>query len=164
MCAKGVVCSPVSYKDNNQVLTPKLSRRHEGLVFVRNHYLLYLMLLLPMFYYFLFHYIPMYGIVIAFKDYSIFKGIGGSKWCGFANFEKVFAMPEFFRAIRNTLLLNSITLIFGFPAPIILALFLNELRNKTFKKTAQTILYLPHFLSWVIIGGMVSLCLQLHLD
>lgn len=131
-------------------------RRHEGLSFIKNHYFLYFMLLLPIVYYIIFRYVPMYGIIISFKDYSIFKGISASPWVGLKNFEKIFAMPEFFRAIKNTLVLNVLSLLVGFPAPIILALLLNEIRSGVFKKVSQTILYMPHFLSWVIIGGMVS--------
>ena len=131
-----------------QKLAPKL-------IYIRNHYFLYLMLVFPVAYYILFHYVPMYGIGIAFRDYSIFTGARASTWTGFLNFSKIFAIAEFSRAIRNTLVLNVLTLVFGFPAPIILALLLNEIRAGLYKKLSQTILYLPHFLSWVIIGGLV---------
>ena len=96
----------------------------------------------------------MSGLVIAFKNYSIFKGIWGSEWAGMDVFKEIFRMPEFSRSIRNTLILNVLDLVLGFPAPIILALMLNELVNGKFKKVIQTIIYMPHFLSWVIIGGM----------
>lgn len=132
-----------------QKLAPKLT-------YIRNHYFLYLMLVFPIAYYILFHYVPMYGIGIAFRDYSIFTGVRASTWTGFLNFSKIFAIAEFSRAIRNTLVLNVLTLVFGFPAPIILALMLNEIRAGLYKKISQTILYLPHFLSWVIIGGLVT--------
>lgn len=124
--------------------------------FIRQHYLLYLMLGLPIVYYVIFHYIPMGGISIAFKNYSIFRGVLSSPWVGLDNFRKLFSIAEFSRAIRNTLVLNILNLLVGFPAPIILALMLNELVSKRFKKLTQTVLYLPHFLSWVIIGGLVS--------
>ena len=101
-----------------QKLAPKL-------IYIRNHYFLYLMLVFPVAYYILFHYVPMYGIGIAFRDYSIFTGARASTWTGFLNFSKIFAIAEFSRAIRNTLVLNVLTLVFGFPAPIILALMLN---------------------------------------
>jgi len=117
-------------------------------------YQLYLLLLLPTIYYIVFKYIPMYGITIAFKDYNIFKGVSGSEWIGFEVFKEIFNLKSFYTVVRNTLLINGIDLILGFPAPIILAILLNEIRLIAYKKAAQTILYLPHFLSWVIIGGM----------
>jgi putative aldouronate transport system permease protein len=97
----------------------------------------------------------MYGVSIAFKEYNIFAGVSKSPWVGLANFQEIFLMRNFSLALRNTLLLNIMDLVFGFPAPIILAVLLNELRLVKLKKIAQTLLYLPHFLSWVIIGGMV---------
>jgi putative aldouronate transport system permease protein len=123
--------------------------------YIKSHYLLYLMLLLPIAYYALFHYGPMFGLLIAFKNYNMFKGVFASEWAGFDIFKEILRMPEFVRSIRNTLTLNLLDLILGFPAPIILALMLNELNNGLFKKVTQTILYLPHFISWVIISGMV---------
>ena len=117
---------------------------------------LYAMLVLPVIYYLVFCYIPMYGTTIAFKDYNIFDGMFKSEWIGFETFKSIFRMKEFSRAVFNTLRLNFLTLIFGFPSPIILALMLNEVKSKWFKKSVQTILYLPHFISWVIIGGFVT--------
>ena len=122
--------------------------------YIKTHYILYIMLILPIAYYIIFHYMPMSGIIVAFKDFSIKKGIFGSPWCGFEIYERLFNTSLFLRAIRNTLVINVLGLVIGFPAPIILALLLNELRNGLFKKSMQTILYLPHFLSWVVIGGM----------
>ncbi len=101
-----------------------------------------------------FSYLPMAGLVIAFQDYNIFKGIFGSKWAGFAVFREIFRMPGFWVALRNTFMLNGLNLAVGFPAPIILALMLNEVRNKGVKRTFQSTLYLPHFLSWAIIGSL----------
>lgn len=124
-------------------------------IYFKNHVLLYVMLLLPIAYYIIFHYVPMYGLTIAFKDYNMFQGITKSPWVGFDVFKEIFRMPEFFKSIRNTLVLNVLNLILGFPAPVILALMLNELANGKFKKGVQTVLYLPHFISWVIIGGMM---------
>jgi ABC-type polysaccharide transport system, permease component len=118
-------------------------------------YQLYFLLILPIAYFIVFKYVPMYGAAIAFQDYSIFKGVTGSEWIGFENFRELFAMSQFYEVVRNTLLLNLLDLVFSFPAPIILALLLNELRVMWFKKTAQTLLYLPHFISWIIIGGLV---------
>ena len=115
---------------------------------------LYVLLLIPLFFVLLFKYGSMFGLVIAFKDYKIVKGIGASPWVGMDVFVKVFSHRSFPQALRNTLLLNILDLLFSFPMPIILALLLNEVKNKYFKKTTQTLLYLPHFLSWIIIGAI----------
>lgn len=104
---------------------------------------------------FIFSYIPMYGIIIAFKDYNILSTVTGAQWVGFKYFREFFNDPALWNVLRNTIMLNGLALVFSFPAPIILALFLNELKNVPFKKTVQTISYLPHFLSWVIFGGIV---------
>jgi putative aldouronate transport system permease protein len=103
----------------------------------------------------LFLYKPMYGLQIAFKDYSIFRGIAGSPWIGLEHFERLFDSDQFLRALRNTFIISFYTLIFGFPVPIILALMFNEVLNQWYKKAAQTIVYLPHFISSVIIAGIV---------
>lgn len=124
---------------------------------IKRDSLLYLLLLLPMAYILIFKYAPIYGVLMAFQDYNIFQGISGSEWVGLDVFKFIFEQKSFFRALTNTLVLNFLDLIAGFPAPILLAILLNELRHVRFKKITQTILYLPHFLSWVIIGGMVYL-------
>ncbi len=129
-------------------------RRSGFLSWFRRDWELYLLLLLPMAFVFLFKYGSYSGLVVAFKDYKILKGISGSAWNGLANFEKVFATRDFTRALRNTLLLNGLDLVLGFPAPIFLALMLNEVRSRAYKRVTQTLLYLPHFLSWVIIGAI----------
>lgn len=105
--------------------------------------------------YILFHYVPMYGVIIGFKQFSPVKGILGSPWVGLQHFQDFFNSISAWRVIRNTLLINFYQLIFGFPAPIILALLLNEIKNKAFKKTIQTVTYLPHFVSTVVICGMI---------
>ncbi|SFT06193.1 sugar ABC transporter permease [Paenibacillus sp. BC26] len=115
----------------------------------------YLMALPVIAYYLLFHYGPMYGLQIAFKDFSIAKGIMASKWIGFDHFESFFHGIYFWRLIRNTLLLNLYELLFGFPAAIILALLLNEIRGVLFKRFVQTVSYLPHFISIVVVAGMM---------
>ncbi len=102
-----------------------------------------------------FLYKPMYGLQIAFKDYSLFKGIVGSPWVGFEHFQTLFESDQFVRAFWNTIKISALTMLFGFPAPIILALMFNEILHQGFKKTAQTIVYLPHFISTVIIAGIV---------
>lgn len=106
-------------------------------------------------YYLQFHYGPMYGLQIAFKDFSVGRGIWGSRWVGFQHFQEFFGSYYFWRLIRNTLLINFYELIFGFPAPIILALLLNEIRSRLFKRAVQTISYLPHFISIIVIVGML---------
>ena len=120
----------------------------------RDKYLL-LMLLPVIAFYGVFHYAPMYGVVIAFKDYNIFKGVRGSEWVGMANFINIFSTSDFYRVLRNTLVLNFLSLLINFPGPIILALLLNEVRHMAFKRTTQTIAYLPHFLSWVVVANMM---------
>jgi putative aldouronate transport system permease protein len=120
---------------------------------VRYKYL-YLLFLPVLVWYIMFCYVPMYGIVIAFKDYNIFRGIAASPWAGFKYFQQFFNSVFFWRLIRNTFLISFYGLIFGFPAPILLALLFNELKNGLFKKSVQTISYLPHFISTVIIVSM----------
>lgn len=115
---------------------------------------LYLFLLVPVAYYIIFRYVPMYGIVIAFKNYRLSDGIFGSAWAGLRHFERLFRSPDFYTILRNTLLLNVYSLVFGFPVPIILAILLNEVRSPTFKRVNQSILYLPHFISWVVLAGI----------
>lgn len=116
---------------------------------------LYLMLAPMIIWLLLFLYKPMYGLQIAFKDYSIFRGVAGSPWVGFEHFETLFGNDQFLRALRNTVIISFWTLLIGFPVPILLALMFNEIINHTFKKWSQTIVYLPHFISSVIIAGIV---------
>lgn len=114
------------------------------------------MLMLPVAFYVIFCYIPMAGVLIAFQKYNLFKGIWGSQFVGLDNFKFVInKMRDFPIALFNTLYLNFLGLICGFPVPIILAIMLNEIRSSKVKRVSQSLLYLPHFLSWVIIGGMV---------
>jgi len=115
---------------------------------------LYLFLIIPILYFIIFKYGPMYGAIIAFKDFKLGMGINGSPWVGLQNFRKLFVSPDFFSILRNTLLLNVYNVVFGFPAPIILAILLNEIGHAAFKKTTQSLLYLPHFMSWVVLGGI----------
>ena len=115
-----------------------------------------LMLLPVIVYFIIFKYIPMGGIVIAFKDFKLGLGVSGSEWVGLANFVDAFRTRFFIRAIRNTLIISVLKLCVGFPAPIILALLLNEVRHNGYKRVVQTISYLPHFLSWIIMAGILS--------
>ncbi|MDR2786700.1 MAG: ABC transporter permease subunit [Treponema sp.] len=123
--------------------------------FRKNKYL-YLMLLPVVVYFGLFHYQPMLGLQIAFKDYSFRKGIWASPWVGFSHFIDFFKSYYFVRLLRNTLFISLSDLIWGFPAPIILALLINELRWNFFKRAVQSITYLPHFISLVVVAGMIK--------
>ena len=111
-------------------------------------------------YYVIFQYLPMYGVVIAFKDFSIRKGILGSDWVGLQNFLEFFRSFYFWRLLRNTLLVSVYSLLWGFPLPILFALFLNELHNGIYKKTVQTLSYLPHFISNVVIVSIMMILLS----
>jgi putative aldouronate transport system permease protein len=106
-------------------------------------------------FYLIFRYAPMGGLIIAFKDYNLFDGMLHSKWVGFDNFHKLFNSPNSLKIIRNTLILSVLQIFVGFPFPIALAILLNEARTMWFKKTVQTLVYLPHFYSWIIVGGIV---------
>lgn len=134
---------------------PKATRTQRIGRHLRREWQIYVMLLPTVIWLLLFLYKPMYGLQIAFKDYSVFRGITDSPWIGFAHFETLFSNDQFYRAIRNTIAISLYSLLFGFPMPIILALMFNEVLNQKFKKTAQTIVYLPHFISSVIIAGIV---------
>uniref|UniRef100_UPI003D2E216D ABC transporter permease n=1 Tax=Paenibacillus oryzisoli TaxID=1850517 RepID=UPI003D2E216D len=115
---------------------------------------LYLMLVPGILYFVVFKYLPMWGVFLAFKDYQPFVGFWGSKWVGFKHFERFFTDPSFWHLLRNTFSIASYNLIFYFPLPIVLALMLNEVKNELFKRLAQTMIYVPHFFSWVVISGL----------
>ena len=134
----------------------KKSYLHRLALNIIHHKWAYLMLIPVVAYYILFHYGPLYGVQIAFKDFSPGKGITGSKWVGFKHFISFFQGVYFTRTIRNTLAINIYGLIWGFPAPIILALLLDEVHHLKFKKLVQTVTYLPHFISTVVICGILS--------
>lgn len=121
---------------------------------------LQLMLLPGIIYFIIFHYVPMYGVIIAFKDFNMRRGIMASEWVGFEHFVSFFQHPFFWRLLRNTLLLNIYNLLWYFPLPIVFALMLNEIRNVYFKKFVQTVSYLPHFISTVSLVGMLFLILS----
>lgn len=116
---------------------------------------LFILLLPVIIFYATFHYGPMYGILIAFKDYSPVLGIWGSEWVGFEHFKDLFSGLYFIPVLKNTLIISFYKLVFGFPAPIILALMFNEVRSVFFKRTVQSITYLPYFISWVVLAGIV---------
>ncbi|HKJ86136.1 MAG TPA: ABC transporter permease subunit [Spirochaetia bacterium] len=122
---------------------------------IANDRVLYLMLL-PFFVYFVvFHYIPLFGNIIAFKRYSPARGIFESPWVGFSYFQQFFTSSYFWRVLRNTVVISLSTLIVGFPAPIILALMLNEVRSTAYKRIIQSVTYLPHFVSLVVVAGLI---------
>nr|WP_142255419.1 ABC transporter permease subunit [Bacillus sinesaloumensis] len=116
---------------------------------------LYLLSLPGILFFLVFKYVPLLGIVIAFKDYNLFKGVTDSPWAGLKHFQRMFEHYEFVDILTNTLLIAFYDMIFAFPAPIILALLLNELRKVIFKRTLQTVIYMPHFLSWAVIAGIM---------
>lgn len=114
----------------------------------------YLMMLPGIIFFLIYRYIPMYGIVIAFKKFSIGRGIWGSKWIGLENFSDFFSSPVFDMVMTNTIVISLYKLVLCFPAPIILALMLNEVRRKSFQKVVQTVVCLPYFISWVVLGSI----------
>ena len=128
--------------------------------YVRRHPMMYLMLIPGLFFLFIYKFAPLYGILIAFKDYNIFAGsnpidaIAKSPWVGFANFERLFKSSEFIKVLVNTLIINGMKILFLFPIPIICAILLNEIRNKAFRKLSQTAIYVPYFFSWVVVFGI----------
>lgn len=121
---------------------------------VKKMWMLYLFLLFPVIHTIIFHYFPMYGVVIAFKDFKPVKGILGSKWNDFQHFKDLFTSIGFFRVLKNTIKISILRILFGFPAPIIFALLINEIWHLKFKKVIQTISYLPVFMSWVVLAGV----------
>ena len=122
---------------------------------LKRNYMLYLMAIPVTLYFLLFHYGPMYGVMMAFKDYRVGQGLWASPWVGAKHFQNFFNSPYFFRTLRNTLLISCYSILFGFPAPILLALLLNEVKRARFKRTVQTITYLPHFVSTVVMCGII---------
>ncbi|WP_099467620.1 ABC transporter permease [Konateibacter massiliensis] len=126
----------------------------EFIKYFKQHKWLYVMLLPGALYFIIFRYIPMGGIVIAFQQYSPFTGIMGSKWVGLTHFRNFFIGTDFWMLLKNTLGISILSLIFYFPAPIILSLLLNEIKNQRYKKVVQTFIYIPHFISWVIVASL----------
>ncbi|WP_050524571.1 ABC transporter permease [Pseudorhodobacter wandonensis] len=144
--------SDTAHKAQDASGSDKLQRVKDHL---KREWQLYVMLLPTIIWLLVFLYKPMYGLQIAFKDFSVFRGVAGSPWVGLEHFQTLFGNDQFLRALKNTIILSFYGLIFGFPMPILLALMFNEVLHQTFKKTAQTIVYLPHFISSVIIAGIV---------
>ncbi|THF76724.1 ABC transporter permease [Cohnella fermenti] len=123
--------------------------------YFKNNYDLYLMLLPAVAFYLIFKYTPMYGLLISFQDFNLFKGVFHSKWVGLDVFRDLLDQHMFWQSFGATLRLNLLTLAVGFPAPIVLALLLNEVANDKFKRVIQSISYMPHFISWVVVYGMI---------
>jgi len=144
--------SPRGDAAQDQIVDSRFTRLYDHF---RQEWQIYAMLLPTIIWFLVFLYKPMYGLQIAFKDYSIFRGVAGSPWIGFEHFQTLFTNDQFLRAVRNTIYISALNLLFGFPAPIILALMFNEVLHASYKRTAQTIVYLPHFISSVIIAGIV---------
>lgn len=143
------LCSTKSTPEKKREQIKKCARR------MWSDRFLYLMALPGILYFIIFKYLPMYGVVIAFKDYDIFKGIMASPWVGLENFQKLFTTKAFLNALNNTVVIGLAKVFIGFPIPIILALMVNEIRWVPYKKLAQTALFLPYFISWVVIAGLM---------
>jgi putative aldouronate transport system permease protein len=144
-----MIGKPPVQRENNGLLSRII--RHRGLMLLMVPGVAFLVI---------FNYIPMYGILLAFKDYDIELGIFNSPWVGLKHFKVFFSNPDIWNVVRNTVEISLLKLIFGFPAPIIFALLINELQRKSFKKVVQTISYLPNFLSWVVVAGLLNLLLD----
>lgn len=148
--------------DSNRVLSieknQKLkneSKLKSALTYINKKKYLYILLLPCILYFIVFHYIPMYGVIIAFKKFSFAKGILGSEWIGLDNFKYMFGLKDFYGVFWNSMYLSLLRIAFTFPIPIILALMLNEMNHALYKRITQTVIYLPHFISWVVIGGIL---------
>ncbi|MBG9818681.1 MULTISPECIES: ABC transporter permease [Bacillus] len=141
--AKGVPAADLKSEKRKRLLNQLLSQKF-----------LYLMILPGLIYFIVFKYVPMWGLIIAFQDYQPFLGILGSEWVGFKHFIRLFTEPTFFILLKNTLILFAMNVVIFFPIPILLALLLNEVRLALFKKFVQTMIYIPHFMSWVIVVSL----------
>ncbi len=139
----------------NTTAVQPVKKKHTLWKEVKKHKSIYLIFLPTLLFYLIFRYLPMFGTVIAFQDYSITRGIFGSKFVGLENFRNFLTSYNFVRLLRNTLVINGLNLVIGFPLPIILALLLNEIKNLRFKKSIQTITYLPYFISSVVMVGIL---------
>lgn len=147
----------VNLSQSTTIVTERKEKKSKIVVTLKQYikYKYLTALLLPSIAWFIvFKYIPIYGLQIAFKRFMILKGIWGSPWVGFDNFRMVFNLPGFWAAVKNTIIISSLNFIFGFPMPIILALLINEIRIPWYKRTVQSLSYLPHFISWIILAGL----------
>lgn len=135
-------------------------KKHPLLAHFKRFYWLYIFLIPGLVSIYLFKLRPMYGLQVAFRNFSIVKGVWGSDWVGLEHFRTLFKSVNFLRVLKNSIITSVLRLLWGFPFPIILALLLNEMKNEKYKKTLQTIMYLPHFISWVIVITMVTALLS----
>ena len=143
---------PPIYEKNTR---PFIGRMTAFLDNINRNRMLYVFLIPGILYFIIFHYVPLGGLIIAFKDYNMMKGFLGSDWVGFEHFERLFSTPKFYQVFANTLIINLYKTLFFFPVPIIISLMLNEINSSAFKRSVQSILYFPHFLSWVVVAGFV---------
>ena len=147
------ICEPVK-------VTSFSTKKTEIIKKFKDCKILLLMVMPTMVYFIIFHYKPMWGVLIAFKDYSVFNGFSASPWAGFKYFKLFFSNPDAWKLIKNTVLLSFYSILWGFPAPIIFSLVLNEVKNLKAKKIVQTLSYMPHFISTVVLVGMVTMFLS----
>jgi len=155
-------------KPNKSASDKYIKKMHNLLVYVKHNPFLYLMLIPGLFFLFVYKFAPLYGILMAFKDYNIFLGdnpiqaIGLSEWVGFEHFEKLFAGSQFKKVLENTLIINGMKIMWLFPVPIVCAILLNEIRHRKYRKFLQTSIYIPYFFSWVVIFGIFYSLLGSH--
>lgn len=147
--------------ENQPIENVKKVRKAEMLKRIKKNKLIYLMILPGIIYFIIYKYIPMYGLIISFQDYKPYLGISGSEWVGFAHFERLFTSSDFWMIFKNTLVLFALQIFIYFPIPIIISLMLNEVKNAFFKRGVQTIIYIPHFMSWVVIVSISYVMLTL---
>ncbi|QNK57368.1 sugar ABC transporter permease [Paenibacillus sp. PAMC21692] len=140
--------------ETKKAISNERIKKRGGARNIRKYWPLYVMVLPGVVFLIMFRYIPLAGIVIAFQDYMIFKGIMDSPFVGFKHFQALFDYPQFWRVLKNTAIIGLYNIVFVFPVPVVLALMFNEIRNIVFKRSLQTIYYIPHFFSWVIIAGL----------
>lgn len=142
----------------SNAVSPRLNRRKKNL---KTDYMLCAMLVPAFIYLLIFEFLPLFGLIIGFQDFKLSKGVLNSKWIGLDNFTYIFTMyPNFWRIVRNTVEIALLKLCFGFTAPIFVALMLHEVRNKAYKRIIQTLVYIPHFVSWVILAGVLRTMLD----
>lgn len=153
-----VVQNPVLQPTAETLMAPK--RRNRFLVHIQRYFWLYVFMIPGFLLLYLFKLRPIYGLQIAFKDFNLYKGIWGSDWVGLKHFQDLFRSVKFTTVLKNSIVTSLLRLLFSFPAPIILALALNEMSAQRYKKTMQTILYLPHFISWVVVVTMLQALLS----
>lgn len=139
----------------------KRKKRAEKWKRIKKNKLLYLMILPGILYFVVYKYLPMYGLIISFQDYKPYLGISGSEWVGFEHFKRLFTSPDFWMIFKNTLILFALQVLVFFPIPIIISLMLNEVRHSLFKRGVQTLVYIPHFMSWVVIVSISYVMLTL---